>query len=135
MTRSRCVFAALAVGVGSPLVHAQVFHNEAVNGDLSNDRFNPTAYTLAAGTGSLMATTSGGDLEYLALTIPSGLKLAGITLASYQGLDPTAFIGVQAGSTFTEPPGTPNVANILGYTHFGPAFVGMDILDDMGQGF
>jgi hypothetical protein len=126
---------ACAAVLFSSAAQAQVFHDEAVHGDLSDNRLAPTAYTLPAGTGSLRATTGAPDLEYVALTIPTGNKLAGITLVSYEGLDITAFIGVQAGSVFTEPPATPNVANILGYAHYGPAFVGTDILDDMGQGF
>ncbi len=126
--------AAVSVGVGASGVSAQVFHDEAVHGDLSDSGLAPNAYTLAAGTGSLKATTGEGDLDYLALTVPAGHELTAIMVASYQGLDPIGFIGVMTGPQFTEPPAAPNVANILGYAHFGPGLVGTDILDDMGIG-
>ena len=47
-----------------------------------------------------------------------------------------SFIGVQRGTQFTESAGAPNVANILGYTHFGAGngTLGTDILDNMGTG-
>lgn len=115
---------------------ADILHDEAVHGDLSGDRFNPTAYTIGAGTHSVIAASISGDLEYLRLTIPAGQSLSAIVLAAYTGLDQTAFIGVQSGPTFTEPPNLPNPANLLGWTHFGPNFghVGTDILDDIGMG-
>ncbi len=82
-----------AIGAVSPFARAQVFHDEAVNGDLSDNRLAPTAYTLPAGTGSLLATTGAPALEYLALTIPSGMKRSGGVHRSAGG----------GWGTFTEP--------------------------------
>lgn len=115
---------------------AQVIWNEGVNGDLSNDRLNPTNLQLQLGVNSLMATSVQGDREYVHFHLGSGMTLNQVVLVSYQGVDEIAFIGVQAGSTFTEPPTGTNVANLLGYTHFGPAIgnVGHDILPAMGTG-
>lgn len=143
MTRSRpaiglSVFLGLTIVsciVASPAV-AVVVHDESLNGDLSNDRLIPTAYALALGTNSLVATSVSGDREYVRFTVPAGFQLSQVVLASYAGIDGTAFIGVQAGSTLTEPPTGTNVANLLGWTHFGPVpgNVGTDILDNMGVG-
>ena len=112
------------------------FWNEPVQGDLSGNRLQPSAFTLGQGTSTLMGLTVGQDLDYLAITLAAGMELKQIILVSYESLDGTAFAAVQAGTVFTEPPEAPNVANLLGYTHFGPfaGNVGANILIDMGLG-
>jgi hypothetical protein len=92
---------------------------------------------LALGTNSLIATSSFGDLEYIVLTVPNGMQLDSIIQSAWSGLDEVGFIAVQTGTVFTEPPVETNVANLLGYTHFGPGEfpLGEDILADMGQAF
>src|SRR5262245_14712512 len=113
---------------------AVVLHDEASDGDLSNDRLAPTELFPTVGTNSIIATSKFGDREYFSLTLPAGTRLTAINLVSFSTAD-LAFIGVQSGSTFTEPPTGANVANILGYTHFGPdGGATGDILDDMGTG-
>jgi len=116
-----------------------VSYNEGVNGDLSGNRLAPTNIgVLPIGTHTLTATTIGGDLEYWRISIPAGTRLSQLVLASYTGEDATAFIAVQTGSQFTETNNAPNVANILGYSHFGTgvpsALPGTDILDNIGTG-
>lgn len=143
MTRSRpaiglythACFAA-AIGLAAGPAAAVVVHDESIHGDVSNDRLSPTAYVLSSGTNSLLATSVSGDREYVRFTVPAGFQLSQVVLASYAGIDGTAFIGVQAGSTLTEPPTGTNVANLLGWTHFGPGpgNVGTDILDNIGVG-
>lgn len=125
-----------AVAVPAPSSPADTIWDEAVHGDLSNDRLAPTPLTLTPGTHSLFATSVSGDREYLACTIPAGAQLARLILVSYAGLDGTAFAAVQAGPTLTEPPQGTNVANLLGWSHFGPGAgnLGSDILDGMGAG-
>jgi hypothetical protein len=131
-----CAAWGLVLGLTAGTATADVLHDESVNGDLSGDRSVPTAYVLSQGTNSVIATSVSGDIEYIALTVPAGLQMQRLVLASYTGLDETAFIGVQSGPVFTEPPTGTNVANLLGWTHFGPALghVGTDILDDLGAG-
>jgi hypothetical protein len=111
-----------------------VNYDEAVNGDLSGDRLNPTAIALTLGLNRVTATSQSGDLEYFRLTVPSGFRLSAANVISNTSPS-VSFIAVQSGSTFTEPPGNPNVANLLGYTHFGVGngTVGTDILDNMGS--
>jgi hypothetical protein len=115
---------------------ATILYDEGVDGDLSGNRAAPTALTLSLGTNSVIATSDIDDREYVTLSVPEGMQLDAIILASYVSLDDTAFIAVQQGTTFTEPPGSANVANLLGYAHFGPGpgNVGTDVLDDMGLG-
>ncbi len=116
----------------------QADYDEDIDGDLSGDRLAPTDLgALGVGTYTLRGTTEFGDLDYWRISIPAGAQLTQLVVTDYIGEDATAFNGVQAGTTFTEDPATANVANILGYVHFGPGpgNVGTDILDDMGLGF
>jgi len=109
-------------------------YDEAVSGDISDDPNNPLALDLAEGTTRLSATTGGGDQEYVTVVVPDGFQLASIDLESYSPND-VAFVGVQEGSTFTEPlDNTADVSELLGYTLFGASAVGTDILDNIGNG-
>lgn len=115
--------------------HSQIIWDESIDGDLSDDRINPTSLVLSLGSNGIVATSQPGDREYVHLNLPTGLILSGIVLVSYESDDPIAFIGVQEGTTFTEPPEGTEVANLLGYTLFGDEHVGTDILPAMGTAF
>jgi len=134
MTRLLCTSVILFLATGT--VARATNYNEGINGDLSGNRLIPTDLVLTPGTNSVIATSVRNDREYLHITVPGGFVLSALINASYTGNDGTAFVGVQAGSTFTEDPATVNVANLLGWSHFGTnlATVGEDILDDIGLG-
>ena len=126
--------ALLAWGLSTPAGAVSLW-NESVNGDLSGTGGTPsTASITSAGTWTLTGTTGSGDLDYLAVSLAPGLSITALNLVSYVSADAVSFIAVQAGSTFTEPPGGTNVANLLGWTHFGTALLGTDILDDICAG-
>ena len=95
--------------------------DEALFGDLSDDRFNPTHVTLTQGTSSPQCDDHGGDIEYLNVTVPSGLVFSGLIHVSWAGLDQLGFMAIQSGSIFTEPPEGTEVANLLGYNILAPA--------------
>lgn len=116
-------------------------YNEAVSGDLSGDRLNPTAILPTNGSNRVTATSAGGDLEYFRVTIPSGQRLSAVVNVSHSGTQGLSFIGAQSGAAFTEPPSGTVVGNLLGYAHFGPgsrppgtSTVGTDILDNIATG-
>lgn len=111
-----------------------VVWNEAVHGDLSGDRLNPTPLSLSLGSNSLLATSISGDREYVRMTIPAGLQLAAVFHTGWLSEDPIAFVAVQAGPIMTEPPTGTNPANLLGWAHFGVATLGQDFLPLIGQG-
>lgn len=119
---------------------AVVVWDEGVDGDISGNRLAPSAAALVMGSNTLTATSVGppatADREYITLSVPADRKLNKIFLQAYTSNDNIAFIGVQSGTTFTEPPTGTNVTNLLGYTHFGPDAlpVGTNILPDMGMG-
>jgi len=71
--------------------------------------------------------------DYLTFNVASGFRLEALVLVSVS-TDDLSFIAVQSGATFTEPPGDPDPANLLGWVHFDPTLAGTDILDDMGLG-
>ncbi|WP_413160456.1 PPC domain-containing protein [Capilliphycus salinus ALCB114379] len=111
------------------------FYDEAVDGDISGDRNAPTMLELEQGVNSLTATSVAGDIEYVTLTVPEGLQLDSVDVASYASdTDDIAFAAVQTGSIFTEPPTQTDVENLLGYSHFGAIDVGTDILEDLANG-
>ncbi len=109
--------------------------DESTNGDLSNDRLNPTNANLQLGSGQLFATTGGGDIDYLHIHLAPGMELDQLIFVEWVGFDKKGFIGVQAGSVFTEPNTNTNVANLLGWSHYGPVVWndGTDILPAMGS--
>lgn len=121
---------------------AAVVWNETSNGDLSGNRLAPTALPLVIGSNDVIGSVQGGELDYITFTVPAQVQFTKLALVSYVSSDSRGFIGMQKGTVFTEDPATPNVANLLGWAHFGtgPGNVGTDILDDMGvapgaQGF
>ena len=112
--------------------------NEATNGDISNNRLAPTSVTLAAGSNDVIGSVVGNpsDIDYLTINVPTGDELSQIILESFTSTDQKGFIGIQSGTTFTQPPTGTDVTQLLGYTHFGPGAgnVGADILPSMGTG-
>jgi hypothetical protein len=110
--------------------------DEAVNGDLSGDRQAPTTLMLSPGSNELFATSVAGDLEYVTFTVPPGGTWTELVLRSYSGNDALAFLAIQQGTTFTEPPFTPDVSKLLGWAHFGPraGHLGNDFLAETGNG-
>ncbi len=135
--RNCCSVLVLAVAtilVGGAPAQAVVLHSEPINGDLSNDRFAPTELTAGVGSNMVigLTVTTGGvtDLDYFTLFVPAGLSLDAMFLFNYDGAA-IAFVAIQQGEIFTEPPDFPNVGNLLGWTHFGadPIF-GVPVIDD-----
>ena len=117
--------------LGSSAARATDYNDSGAN-DFSGDRLNPTLLTLTNGSNHITATSGGGDLEYFRLAVPAGLRLSQIVVVSNTAPG-VSFIGVQVGNTFTEPPSGTDVANLLGYAHFGTSngTIGTNILDDM----
>lgn len=121
--------------VVSPVV-TRTLYSEAASGDLSGDGARPTVLTTTVGGHMISAVSTQGDREYFSVVVPTGHQLEAIFLKSYASADAKAFIAVQAGDTFTEPPTGTDVAKLLGYSHFGPSVeaVGSNLLDNLGTG-
>lgn len=128
------ILAVCWIALAATSARAGVIWDESVDGDLSGDRLAPSSASLSVGGNLLLGSVLGGDRDYLTITVPVGTVLSALSLDSYISTDDWSFIGIQAGTTFTEPPTGTDPANLLGWSLFGTALVGTDILDDMGTG-
>ena len=109
--------------------------DEAASGDFSDDASNPTALAAGPGSNVLSGNVEAGDIDYVTFTVPPGYEFSSLNLLDYSSTDNVqSFIGIQAGSVFTEPPTDTDQANLLGFTLFGDASVGDDILQNIGSG-
>ncbi len=109
-------------------------YNEAVDGDISDDPTAPLALDLANGSNVIAGTVIGGDIDYVNIHVPAGHVLSAVNLINYESGNDQSFIGIQEGTVFTEPPTNTEVANLLGFTLFGTASIGTDILPAIGSG-
>jgi hypothetical protein len=136
LTRSLTVLSVVLLTAASA---SAATYNEIGNGDLSGNRNAPTMFNLTVGSNDLFATTAGGDLDVVTVNVPAGNLLKGLFLRSFTqaGFDGTAFVGLQAGSTFTVDPNVAGAASLLGYAHFGtsPGNVGANLLPEIDGAF
>jgi hypothetical protein len=116
--------------------YAGITYDEAVSGDLSGDKSAPTPLAFTDGSNVIKGSTTRGEHDLVAATIPIGYRLDAIFLDAMVGN--LAFIAVQSGSVWTENLGAAitTAQNLLGWAHFGPRnnTLGTDVLDDMGAG-
>lgn len=108
-------------------------YSEVSQGDLSDDRANPTNLVLKLGDNSLEGSTEQGDLDYFSFSVPQGQQLSELLLTNYESLDSFAFIAVQRGKVFTEPNEGTVEENLLGHVLFGLDEVGKNLLPVMGS--
>jgi uncharacterized repeat protein (TIGR01451 family) len=119
-----------------------VLYNENVSGDVPGSQSAPAAFTLAAGTNSLIGTIGATDVQdWITLHVPANLKFSSLMLTSYVSGDLQGFIGVQRGTSFVGDSNVPS--SYLGYAHFGTGatngalpptnLVGTDLLPLMGN--
>jgi len=110
-------------------------------GDFSDDPANPSVVNLAAGDTVVVSTQEGDpnrDYDYVTFVVPTGHELTSLTLSGFEDYDPGtvngSFLGLQAGSEFTELPASPNPANLLGGVIYSEFDVGNDLLANMADG-
>jgi len=99
-------------------------YDEAVSGDLSNDKATPTALTLTPGLNSVIGTVNGfgndDPQDWVSFTIPAGFVMTSYVNSKYNSTDDQGFTGFQFGSSF--PAGVDSefdAGNYAGYAHFG----------------
>lgn len=117
---------------------------ELIHGDLSDDRFAPTPFTLVEGNNYLYGVMTGAfpdggyDIDYFSVTVPEGFQLDALYLDHYDSTDFAAFLGIQPGPIFPNDPGDVAPSDLMGWLHMGPQHIGQDlfpIMSSMGYGF
>jgi len=123
-----------------PTVTETLAYDELIDGDLSTDRENPTVRALAAGANSVALMTGGeGDRQdYLTVQLEPCMTLDSVFVQSYEGSggDEIGALILQRGNTLTVDPTQAfnSIDQLLGFTLFGTANVGLDVLAMAGQG-
>lgn len=109
-------------------------YDEAVDGDISNNRNNPTSFPLDEGVNHLTASQRGGtsgaavDRDYLTVVIPPGLALQELRLVAYSHATELAFMGFQKGSIFVGSSFSTTPGDLLGGHIYGLPDLGQDVL-------
>jgi len=122
VTKKSLFFAAVCALLAAAPAIATIY-DEAVSGDLSNDKAAPTAaLTLTPGSNSVIGTvngfTPGTDAQdWVSFTIPTGFVMTSYVNSTYGSTDEQGFTGFQFGSSFS---GDEFAAgSYAGYAHFG----------------
>ena len=116
-----------------------ITYDEAIDGDLSDDRFAPTFLAFGEGVNRVtmdvvISDQPGGDRDYFTFTIDPGLILESVILVDASnpngGFDSTAFVGFTGGNVFNFDPDT-FVGDLFGFELTSSGFVGTDILPSL----
>lgn len=144
INRGLSIFAAavLCSGVVSRQASAGVVHREVLNtvtnvvtNDLSDDRFNPTPLVLTECQNDVIAYFGETDVldvfdrDFFVVNVPAGFELSNVILTAGDVGGAVAFLAVASGSSI---PMLNNAGVLLGWSHFGSADVGLDLLPAMG---
>lgn len=132
--------AALGASLPPMQARAAIVLDEATFGDFSDDRLAPTVVTLETGM-NVIAGFSGQspvpdmhDLDYVRFTVPVGHVLTRFLVQDAYVGGAFSFVGMQAGPVVTIPWNWTNVNSpLLGWSHFGSADVGSDLLPTMAR--
>jgi hypothetical protein len=131
--------ACLAISSVTSSSLAAVVWDEAVNGDLSNNRTVPTPVGFGNGSNTIKGSLIGnfGDgkyYDYVTFDIPTGYAMVAIKLDALTSANSGAtIIGLAAGNTFPTDPNGGNASMMLGWTTAAPTGVGSDILPTMAK--
>src|SRR4029077_18333856 len=121
VTKSLFSVAACALLAAAPA--KAIIFDEAVSGDLSNNKAAPTALTLTPGSNSVIGTVNGFDngdgQDWVSFTIPTGFVMASYVNSKYDSTDPQGFTGFQFGPSFSGDQFAEG--SYAGYAHFGTA--------------
>ena len=112
---------------------AATIWDEGVNGDLSNDRLNPTVLVLGLGSNTIIGSVTAGERDYFRINVAGGESFTQLFLAAYSPTN-LSFLAIQSGTQVTVDPAAPVAGPLLGWMHPDTPFVGSDVLDDIGSG-
>lgn len=138
--RRRSGLVALVLMSPAPWARADVVAwDETISGDISSNRLDPTRVGLVAGVNLIRgalgptAVPDVHDLDYITVTVPEGHSLEALVLREAFVGGSASFLAVQGGPIVLMPhDDSSGSAPLLGWTHFGSADVGLDLLPSMG---
>lgn len=125
--------------IASTALAGGITYDEAIDGDLSDDRFNPTFLSFTEGVNRvtmdvIISDQPGGDRDYFTFTIDPGFILESVILVDASnpagGFDSTAFVGFTGGDIFGFDPDTFQ-GDLYGFELTSSEFVGTDILPSL----
>lgn len=131
-------FAALAAAAcWSMAGQAATVWDEAIQGELSGDRLQPTDLVAATGDNLVFGTVGnagqGIDRDYFSFNVPTNAWLDSIRLSNNSQVSgSTSFLALQAGPQITTTPGGVGVRDLLGFIHYDPSMIGQNLLPLMG---
>ena len=108
--------------------------DEALDGDISGDRFAPTVIPLASGENlvrgffGLSPVPDVADLDYFTLNVPAGYELRNIFLVALNPGGSNSFLGLAVGAQFPLAPNVPDPSSLLTWAHVFTAQVGLDLM-------
>lgn len=134
----------IAVAAGTAIAgpSGNIF-DEAVLGDFSDDRFNPTVLDFALGSNTVInqvvdSDLPGGDRDYYTFTLDDGQSIDSITLLNATnptgGNDAIAFAGLAFDSIFDFDPNIFDGPGLVGFVLTTPDLSGLDILPELSDG-
>lgn len=120
-------------------------YDEAISGDLSNDRLNPALLNLTYGSvgsngllgnnivsGKLGRSSGVIDRDYLHIVVPVGFALSELRVGNATTVGGSgSFIGIVSGSFMPVSPSATDATGLLGYHIYTTADKTQDILDNM----
>ena len=130
------IAAAVLMGATSQVAPAATVWNEAVNGDFSNNGLTPNPLTFTLGSNDVRGSTgdpgTGIDRDYFTFVVPAGAYLTGIFLLPDSNVSGgSSFLGMQAGPQFTVATDGGGPGTLLGYVHYEPSMIGLNLLPQM----
>ncbi len=131
---ARTIAAIAAAFAFGATTSADVIWDEAVDGDLSSDNFNPTFLVVAPGSNIVFGDTSPNpnlDPDYFSILIPAGYELSSLIFERYISGDDQAFFAVEVGPQITD---IGNPSGLLSATLIGAlpgTMQGDELLDDL----
>jgi hypothetical protein len=135
MRKLRFTLLAGCLLLSSAAARADTLYDESVSGDLSNDGLAPTSLSFSLGSNQVLGTTgraTATDRDYFTFTIPAGEVLSMLVELPGTTSGGVSFIGLEAGPQLTLPTNPPDATGLLGWMHYGPPLIGLDILPLMG---
>jgi len=116
----------------APIAGAATVWNEDTDGDLSDNGLVPNFLKVVNGSNTVYGTTGNSDNDNFSFTVAEGSVFTGLVLQDGTTVaGDLSFIGMQAGAAFTLPIPLTSAVGMLGWTHYDPTLIGIDLLPSM----